>query len=101
LFDAAFRSQSKYATRKQLMIELKLRAGWYEEHVTDDGRIVYVPLSLKWAQMGQEDFDRFYDEAIVALADMFGTEEIVLEADQIIARNRPTDFAGQPLENET
>lgn len=86
LFDTAFKSQNKYANRKQLMVELKLRAGWYDEHVTHDGKLVYVPKSLSWAQMDQEEFERFYDEAVKALADMFGIEEVVLEADQIIAR---------------
>lgn len=86
LFDAAYRSQSRYTSPKALMVELKIRAGWYDEHITSDGNLVYVPRSISWSQMGQDEFDKFYNEAIVALADMFGSEEVVLEADEILAR---------------
>lgn len=86
LFDQAFRSQDKYEKAKDLMIALKLKAGWYDEHVTADGKLVYVPRSLSWASMDQEEFDKFYREAMVALAEISNAEEVILEADEIIAR---------------
>lgn len=86
LFNTAFKSQNKYATQHALMVELKVRAGWYDEHITQDGKMVFVPKSLSWARMGQEEFEKFYNEAVVALAEMFGTEDVVMEADEIIAR---------------
>lgn len=90
LFDQAFKTQTKYphteAGKRALMIDLKLRAGWYDEHVTADGRLVYVPRSLSWASMDQERFDKFYKEAMVALAEICSAEEVILEADEIIAR---------------
>lgn len=86
LFDQAFEAQNKYPNRKELMIALKLKAGWFDEHVTRDGQLVYVPKSLSWASMDQLEFERFYREAMIALADLSDAEEVVLEADQIIAR---------------
>lgn len=86
LLQAAYGAQDKHKNLTSLLVELKIRAGWYDEHITHDGKLVYVPKSISWARMDQEEFERFYGEAIVALADMFGTEEIVLEADNIIAR---------------
>lgn len=85
LLQSAFVGQSRYKRLEDLLIEMKLRAGWYEEHITADGKLVYVPKSISWAQMDQQEFDRFYAEAIVALAEMFGSEEVVMEADRIIA----------------
>lgn len=99
LFDQAWRSQNKYphtsAGKAALMIELKLKAGWYDEHVTASGQLVYVPRSISWARMGQDEFDVFYNEAIVALAEMFGTEQVVLEADEIIAKTGDSEVGSR------
>lgn len=86
LFDASFHGQSKYTNPKDLMRELKIRAGWYDEYITQGGKVVYVPKSLSWGTMGDDEFKKFYDEAVTALAEMFGNEEVVMEADDIIAR---------------
>lgn len=90
LFNKAFETQNKFpqtnAGKRALMIELKLKAGWYDEHVTHDGRLVYVPRSISWASMGQEKFDELYRDAMIALAEISSAEEVVMEADEIIAR---------------
>lgn len=86
LFDASFHGQNKYSKPKDLMRELKIRAGWYDEFIMSDGKVVYVPRSLSWGTMGDDEFKKFYNEAVVALAEMFGNEDVVLEADEIIAR---------------
>lgn len=86
LFELAFQSQERYTNRRQFMTELKVRAGWYEEYITADGKLVFVPKSISWANMDQEEFAKFYAEAVTALAGMCNSEEVVLEADSIIAR---------------
>lgn len=86
LFDLAYQSQDRYTNKRQFMTELKVRAGWYEEYISSDGKVVYVPMSLSWANMDQEKFDKFYADAVKALAQMCNNEEITLEADTIIAR---------------
>ena len=86
LFDLAYESQGRYTNKRQFMTELKIRAGWYEEYVNTNGQMVYVPKSISWANMDQETFDKFYADAVKALAEMCSNEEITLEADSIIAR---------------
>jgi hypothetical protein len=90
LFTAALRSQDKYpeteAGKKAMMVELKIRAGWYDEHVNADGKLVYVPRSISWARMGQDEFDVFYADAVIALAQMCNSDEVIAEADEIIAK---------------
>lgn len=101
LLQSAYVNQNKYGSIKALLIELKLRAEWYDEHVTHDGRLVFVPRSISWAQMGQQEFDRFYGDALIALALMFpDNANIVAEADEIIAKRESTDFAGAEMEIE-
>lgn len=87
LLQAAYGAQDKHKNLTSLLVELKVRAGWYDEHITADGKLVYVPKSISWARMDQETFDKFYGEAITALAEMVPHEEVILEADQIIARS--------------
>ena len=86
LLQAAYGAQDKHKNLTSLLVELKIRAGWYDEHITADGKLVYVPKSISWARMDQETFDKFYGEAIVALAQMVPVEEIEMEADNIITR---------------
>jgi hypothetical protein len=88
LFELAFQSQERYANRRQFMTELKVRAGWYEEYINADGKMVYVPMSISWANMDQERFDKFYADAVVALSGMCHDDEIASEADRIIATRK-------------
>ena len=96
LLQQAFLNQEKYRNITDLLIALKLKVGHYQEHVTADGRLVFVPKSISFARMGQEEFERFYNAAIVALAELTDSEQVMAEADSIIAH----DFAGQTLEVE-
>lgn len=86
LFNTAFESQDRYKNKRDMMTDLKIRAGWYDEHVTTGGEVVYVPKSLSWARMGQDEFEAYFDQAVIALAEMCSSEEITLEADRIIAK---------------
>lgn len=88
LLDNAFLNQEKYTSKPALFLDLKIRAGWYNEHITQDGKVVFIPRSISFARMGQDQFDEFYDQAVIALASMFqNAEQVVAEADQIIARH--------------
>lgn len=95
LFNRAFQSQDRYQSERLFYIELKVRAGWYDQVIDSNGKSVYVPISLSWATMDQTVFDKFYREAIVALAQMCECEEVTLEADRVIGS---TDFAGQEMQ---
>jgi hypothetical protein len=95
LLQQAFVNQEKYRNLTDLLIALKLKTGWYDEHITAEGKLVYVPKSISFARMGQEEFEAFYKAAIIALAELTDSEQVTAEADSIIAH----DFAGQPLED--
>lgn len=87
LLNDAFENQEQYPNRTALLIALKLRCGWFEEHITADGKLVYIPKSISFARMGQEEFEDFYGDAVKALAEMFpDNRSIVEEADETIAR---------------
>jgi hypothetical protein len=51
-----------------------------------DGKLVYVPRSISWGAMDQEEFDKFYREAMIALGKICKSADVILEADEIIAR---------------
>ncbi|MDX8384423.1 MAG: DUF1367 family protein, partial [Ghiorsea sp.] len=56
-----------------LMVEIKLKTGHYEEHITTKGVMIYVPRSLAFSSMGQEEFDAWYSKLIdVALLNFCG-----------------------------
>ena len=70
LLNLVFRSQEKYSNLEDLLVEFKLKAGWYEEHITMNGDIIYIPKSINFASMEQDRFNEFYSRAIdIALKD--------------------------------
>lgn len=90
LMQRAVQGQNKYASLKPLLIELKLRCDWYDEHITREGVMVYVPRSISFANMDQAEFDKFYRRAVVELSQMFPeNEDIGAEADEILMRELP------------
>lgn len=75
LINLIFDSQEKYQTMEQLLTELKLKVGWYTEHVRLSGELVLIPKSISFADMDQTQFETFYDRLIdVAIRD-YGLEE--------------------------
>jgi len=64
LFSLIFENQEKYETMKDLLTEIKLRCGWYEEHLTMKGVVIYVPKSINFASMDDLEFSTFYSRAM-------------------------------------
>lgn len=67
-----FENQDTYQTMEDLMVEFKLRTGWYTEHITMRGVVTYIPKSLDFASMDQTDFEEFYGRAIDVAVKFFG-----------------------------
>lgn len=62
-----FRNQEKFPTIRHLHVAIKIAAGWYEDvPISIDGRLVYLPLSISWEDMDQDEFERYYAEAVSA-----------------------------------
>lgn len=75
LINLIFESQERYRTIEDLLVELKLRTGWYREHVRTDGSIIYVPKSISFADMDQLEFERFYDAVADIAIQEYGLKE--------------------------
>ena len=64
LFQFVLDSCDRFANVDQVLLWLKLQTGHYEEHIEQDGRIVYVPKSISFAAMAQDDFGEWFTKAL-------------------------------------
>jgi len=71
LLHVAFENQDQYSDFEHFRTEIKLRCGWYEEHVTLKGNIVYVPKSLDFENMDHIEREKFYNKAIDVILENF------------------------------
>jgi hypothetical protein len=70
-------SQEKYTNIEDLLTELKLKVGWYREHVRSNGELVYIPKSISFADMDQTEFEEFYERVMDIALQEYGLEEAV------------------------
>jgi hypothetical protein len=56
----------RFKTVDDVLLELKIRAHHYREHITLDGEVVFVPKSIAFEEMEQHDFDDFYRRCVDA-----------------------------------
>ena len=59
-----FQNQERYETLDDLLIEFKLRSGYYAEHVTTKGVLVYVPKSISFEKCDELQFRELYNKWI-------------------------------------
>lgn len=64
LVNMVFLNQDRYETEKDLIVEIKLKAGHYSEHITTKGKIIYVPDSLAFDEIDEIEFKEFFEKAI-------------------------------------
>lgn len=60
-------NQNTYSNIDDLLTEIKLRAGHYDEYVTSRGELVYTPRSIAFADMCEDEFAEFYSKMIDAM----------------------------------
>lgn len=65
----AFNNQDKYKRFDDLLIEVKLKCGHYREHITTKGKVIYVPKSIAFESMPQDDFNVFFEKMIDVVLD--------------------------------
>jgi len=58
------RDQRNIHTMDGFLIDLKLLLGHYDLFVSIEGTPMYVPKSISFSAMGQEEFERFYKRTI-------------------------------------
>lgn len=75
LINLIFENQEKYTTIEHLLTELKLRVGWYTEHVRTSGELVMIPKSISFADMDQTQFEEFYNRVTDIAIQEYGLED--------------------------
>jgi hypothetical protein len=55
---------SDFRSIDHLLTDLKVRVGHYEEYITADGAMVFIPKSISFASMGQAEFNVFYNRVL-------------------------------------
>lgn len=56
--------EAMFKSDKDVLNEFKLQTGHYTKHNTLGGKVTYIPSSISFAAMNQDDFDVFYDRCI-------------------------------------
>jgi hypothetical protein len=79
LVNLTLENQERYKTIQDLLVEIKLKCGWYDEHITTKGKIIYVPRSIAFENMEQDEFNEFYESALDVCAGLLGTERGIIE----------------------
>jgi hypothetical protein len=68
LIELLFENQDRFNTVTDLLVELKIKLGWYNEHITQAGEVVYVPRSIAFDSMSQDDFEANFYQPLTDLA---------------------------------
>lgn len=55
---------SQFETPERLLIALKIRLGKYDLMSMPNGKVVPVPSSISFAAMGQDEFQKFFDDSM-------------------------------------
>lgn len=56
--------QEKYPNTDVLLTEIKYQLGYFSTHITLSGRETYIPKSISFESMSQDEFNEFYNKAI-------------------------------------
>lgn len=73
LLNLTLQNQDKYDTIDSLLIEIKLKTGHYELHVTTKGKPVYIPKSIAFNKMDEFAFQDFYSKSLDVVLKYFLT----------------------------
>ena len=74
LVNLVFDNQDKYTNREDLLTELKLQVGHYQEHITLGGKVIYRPKSISFASMDNDEFSTFYSKVVDVVLRFFMTD---------------------------
>jgi len=86
LVQIVYDNQDKYSSIEDVLTEIKLQVGHYEEHVSLGGKIIYKPKSISFAKMDEIEFNDFYSKALDAVLKYFLTDSEECEVNQMVDR---------------
>ena len=55
---------TKYDTNEQLLHLIKLKLGHYETIINTNGKVIYIPKSISFSSMYDDDFNKFYNNTV-------------------------------------
>ena len=64
LLNLIFQNQDRYTNLEDLRVEFRLKAGFYSEHITTKGRLIYIPRSMNFSSMDENEFEELYSKFI-------------------------------------
>lgn len=64
LLNIVFQNQDIYRNLEDLRVEFRLKAGYYTEHITTKGKLIYIPKSMSFAEMDENEFEEIYSKFI-------------------------------------
>ena len=64
LLNMIVQNTDKYKTVDNLLAVCKLKAGLFETVVSHDGNVVYIPKSINFASLGEDEFKTFFSSVI-------------------------------------
>ena len=70
LLNLVFQNQDRYINLEDLRTEFKLKAGLYSTHITTKGKLIYIPKSMSFSELDENEFEELYSKFIdIALKD--------------------------------
>lgn len=72
IMNIGFENQDKiefFEPYRKIMI---MKAGYYDEVRDKDGKPYFIPKSISYAAMSQQDFNKFYDALLIAISKDLG-----------------------------
>jgi hypothetical protein len=67
MFQFVLDATDRFANVEQLLLWLKLQTGHYQEHITENGEMVFVPKSISFASMPEDQFTDWHAKALEAI----------------------------------
>lgn len=88
LLKVAFENQEFYATMEQFRTAVLVGLGWCETFILQSGEVCYIPKSISFAKMKQDEFERVYSDVLDYLVreHVCGTDprQLSYEAERIL-----------------
>ena len=86
LLKEIYQNQDTYTNINDLRVEILLKTGFYDEHITMKGQIIYLPKSMSFENMDNVDFENLYNKTIdIAISD-FRLFSTAIDADEHIKK---------------
>lgn len=81
----SFDMQDFYDDREVWRKVLQLKAGFYDEVISDKGKVVYLPRSIEWTKLDELEFKDLFNRMVNAFLKDFGDKLNEYQINSIIA----------------